>query len=688
MRIELMPGIFLPRWANRPNKSNKTGTGLAQTGVSHSLAQQVKHRRLLNAVNTLVMLVCLSAFATTVVQGADLSIKDLTVDEKQQTANITIELSEAATEKVFVNFSTQPDTAVNGQDFYGTFKVVEFAPGQTSNEVSLVILNDTAFESEERFTARIWGAQGANIARAVATIVIVDDDADGGSPECTVTERAGRIFRLSWQDTGVFKYIVQRSVNASPWYWRGAVFDNNDAEYVYVDDTSPAAPRGARVEYRVMAKVVDESSPLVELANCDAEQTERLSTGVVNGRWQLIDNQSGQIVHWNAVNVRTDKFIGSSPKLLGSEDFAAIATVFNAIRVPIHWDDMHIGSGRFNTVLRSRVLDILDHAQRHGIDVILDPVHLGGGDNFWMPEWVWEKHGYPQNRANSFNLLQGEEIHEYLDWIMTTGLGTHPAVVAIEVVNEPHPVGSSGAWRRDKQIALLAEYKKMVNTVRSRRPNVVVVLGAYYGGHLFDNGLGEANPLAEVFTDIANPVENLVWTAHNYFTGIESNRVGPDYDKDGLPDIDGQGYRGTRGAGVWTETFDSFGCYAQNPPYSSSPFNCNATLPLRNQAKRGHAANAANHDRVAQAANMPFFMGEFGVGKLRSNNTIGWSGAEALLCDKLVAYNDITADGTNKKISWAAWAFDSRVDGGFGLYNGQTNQWEPQTSPPFLGRCP
>lgn len=497
-------------------------------------------------------------------------------------------------------------------------------------------------------------------------------------------------FTVEWTSAPVHRYVIQRSVNFSAWYHRLGRDQDGSTRYTFQDGPLPNA--GDSVRYRVMAKLTNGGSELVPLGNCDfASSSERQSTRRINGRWEIVDNRTGQPVTWEAVNVRTDKLIGNNPSLLSEYDIAAIACRFNSIRLSIHWSDLEPKDNQYNQDLKGKVIQILDWAGNHGIDVILDPVHLGGKDGkFWIPQWVWSAYGYApgtESKSKSFPILEGSQIQDYLRWIMTSGIGTHKSVVAVEVVNEPHPTESKDAWRSYKQEALMRAYSKMVDKIRQYRPEVIVVLGSYYGGHLFDNDVNP-NQIKLVFEN----TPNLVWTAHNYFTGVEGfDREGPDYDRDGRPDIDGQGFRGVRGAGTWTESFDSAGCYAEYPAQygSRAPDSCSEQYSKRGEARLGHARNAANHDRVAQEANMPFFMGEFGMGKPRTLEgvRVGWKGVGHFMRDKLSAYRDIHSNGSNRRISWAVWAFDSRVDGGFGLYHGGNNKWHPETSSAFMDRC-
>ncbi len=414
---------------------------------------------------------------------------------------------------------------------------------------------------------------------------------------------------------------------------------------------------------------------------------QRQHTAKVDGRWEVVDTQSGSVVHWRGVNVRTDQLLKNP---LGTEDLQAIAERFNTIRLPMLWSQLETQDNVYADPLVSAIRQVLDIAESLGINVILDPVHLGGGSTFWIPEWVWNSvlPNVEPSKSRSFPILGSDQLQDYMDWVMLT-FGAHDAVVAVEVVNEPHPQDSKDAWKPKKQTALLNHYESLIKVIRKHRPNIIVVLGSYYGGHLFNSG---EKPYVNTIRETFGSMPNLVWTAHSYFTGIEQDSIGPDYDNDGYADNDGQGVRGVRGAGTWAEQFDSAGCYTEsgrkNP---DTAWTCNPDMPAREFALQGHSKNAANHDKIAQEANMPFFMGEWGMGRIRKLDIdddgeledIGWGGVHEFMCDRIKAYRDIYLDGTNQSISWAVWSFDARVDGGFGLYNGDTNEWIADTSDAF-----
>src|SRR5262249_20303905 len=102
--------------------------------------------------------------------GVTLSIDDLARSEGDAgtTAFVfTVRLSAASSTPVTVAFSTANNTAkFNGknQDFLKTSGTITFAPGETSNFITVLVNGDTALESDETFFVNLAGAAGATIA--------------------------------------------------------------------------------------------------------------------------------------------------------------------------------------------------------------------------------------------------------------------------------------------------------------------------------------------------------------------------------------------------------------------------------------------------------------------------------------------------------------------------------------------
>jgi hypothetical protein len=83
---------------------------------------------------------------------------------------------------VTVNYATADGSAVAGSDYIPTSGVVTFAPGDTSEPVTVTLVNDTATESNETFLLNLSGESGAPLGDAQGVATILNDD-----PQPTVT---------------------------------------------------------------------------------------------------------------------------------------------------------------------------------------------------------------------------------------------------------------------------------------------------------------------------------------------------------------------------------------------------------------------------------------------------------------------------------------------------------------------
>jgi aryl-phospho-beta-D-glucosidase BglC (GH1 family) len=115
-----------------------------------------------------------------VVTLPQLTVADVSVDEGNsgsKTVNFTVRLSAASTSSVTVNYATANGTATAGSDYTAASGSLTFAPRVTERTVTVTILGDTAYESDETFLLNLSNASGATIGRTQATGVIRNDDA-------------------------------------------------------------------------------------------------------------------------------------------------------------------------------------------------------------------------------------------------------------------------------------------------------------------------------------------------------------------------------------------------------------------------------------------------------------------------------------------------------------------------------
>lgn len=91
-------------------------------------------------------------------------------------ANFVVTLSRSSSRQITVNFATANGRAAAGSDYTATNGTLTFAPGVTSRSISIPILGDTIYESNETFTLNLSNAVNATIANGQATATILNDD--------------------------------------------------------------------------------------------------------------------------------------------------------------------------------------------------------------------------------------------------------------------------------------------------------------------------------------------------------------------------------------------------------------------------------------------------------------------------------------------------------------------------------
>lgn len=144
----------------------------------------------------------------------------------------------------------------------------------------------------------------------------------------------------------------------------------------------------------------------------------------------------------------------------------------------------------------------LDQAEAHGLKVILDLCHNYG------ERWV----GYDGSWARKSKAQLGSNavpISAFVDYCVkqVQAFANHPAVVAIELMNEPHDlaIGENG-WRDACQQAITA--------IRKIDNRIAIVIDGY--GWASAEYWPERNPTLHRLSD---PADKIIWSAHQYFDG-------------------------------------------------------------------------------------------------------------------------------------------------------------------------
>lgn len=127
----------------------------------------------------------------------ELRIGDVSVPEgvaDATPATVTVVLDQASLVPVTVRWATEPGTA-GTDDFTAGGDVLEFAPGQTSTQITVPVVGDRAAEEDETFAVRLSEAGNATIADGSAVVTVVNDDSGGPElsvEDVTVAEDAGQ----------------------------------------------------------------------------------------------------------------------------------------------------------------------------------------------------------------------------------------------------------------------------------------------------------------------------------------------------------------------------------------------------------------------------------------------------------------------------------------------------------------
>lgn len=101
------------------------------------------------------------------------------VDYYNSSATLTVSLTPAGTEPVTVVWATIAGTA-SPSDYVYANGTLTFEPGDTSEEITVLLRGDTIDEANETFAVRLSSAQGATIADEDGTVTIIDNDSTIG----------------------------------------------------------------------------------------------------------------------------------------------------------------------------------------------------------------------------------------------------------------------------------------------------------------------------------------------------------------------------------------------------------------------------------------------------------------------------------------------------------------------------
>lgn len=107
---------------------------------------------------------------------AYLSIGDVTVSEQEESVTLLITQSTISTLESLVDVRTVEGTATAPEDFEALFTTIAIPSGTTTATVAIKLNPDEFGEPTESFLVRLEDAMNAEIAKAEAVVLIIDDD--------------------------------------------------------------------------------------------------------------------------------------------------------------------------------------------------------------------------------------------------------------------------------------------------------------------------------------------------------------------------------------------------------------------------------------------------------------------------------------------------------------------------------
>jgi hypothetical protein len=140
--------------------------------------------------STIVRAVAVGTIRNDDSQLPTISVVDASTDEGNSGTKVlafVVALSAASSQTVTVQYATSDGSATTvGSDYQSLVGTVSFAPGQTSQSISVVVIGDSAAEPDETFSLMLSSASNATLLRSTATGVIRNDDTPSPASAFTI----------------------------------------------------------------------------------------------------------------------------------------------------------------------------------------------------------------------------------------------------------------------------------------------------------------------------------------------------------------------------------------------------------------------------------------------------------------------------------------------------------------------
>ena len=238
------------------------------------------------------------------------------VEETDGTVMLTVTLSLASSGTVTVDYATSDITANAGMDYTATSGTLTFMPGETSKTITIPILNDTVYETLERFEVTLSNPAGAALSTAsLANVNIANDDAvpTASMADVIVNEDTGTMtmtMALSHESSLAVTYETS-DIDVS-----GTATSPNDyldfLQGARITITVPAGDSSATFDITIVDDMVNESDETIIIrwrpeAGTDATPTSIDFTGTITD-----NDRTGVTVSKSALTVTEEDVTGDS----------------------------------------------------------------------------------------------------------------------------------------------------------------------------------------------------------------------------------------------------------------------------------------------------------------------------------------------------------------------------------------
>ena len=194
---------------------------------------------------------------------------NITVDEDDSQATLTVELSQASTITVTVDYATSDNTAEAGDDYTETSGTLTFTAGETVMAIIVPILDDAIYETLERFNVTLSNPTGATLPAfpgAQINIAVDESPPTASIANVTVRENAGTMtltLNLSHESSRSTPYRTQTS------YIGGTAMQGTDYEnFLSAGEariTVPAGDTQASLDIAITDDTAAESSETITI---------------------------------------------------------------------------------------------------------------------------------------------------------------------------------------------------------------------------------------------------------------------------------------------------------------------------------------------------------------------------------------------------------------------------------------